>query len=137
MLEHAVVHFRLAVHGRNIGHMKERFRRLSARLTYALGSPWSVILAVTLISLWLVGGLMGGFSELWLLLINTVSTIVTFVMVFVIQGSTNRSDRAIQLKLDALIAHLEQVPSEIVGAEDEPEARVAELTEQVKQRVRG
>jgi len=115
--------------------MKERFRRLSARMTYAMGSPWSVILAVALISLWIVGGMIAGFTEVWLLLINTVSTVVTFVMVFVIQGSTNRSDKAIQLKLDALIAHIEDVPSEIVGAEDEPEERVAELTEQVKRRV--
>lgn len=117
--------------------MRERFRRLSSRLTYAIGSPWSVLVAVGLISVWLVGGLLGGFTEVWLLAINTIGTIVTFVMVFVIQGSTNRSDKAIQLKLDALIAHLEDVPSEIVGAEDEPEARVEELTERVKRRVRG
>jgi len=115
--------------------MNERFRILSSRLTYALGSPWSIILAVSLVLAWTVGGLVGGFSELWLLLINTVSTIVTFVMVFIIQGSTNRSDKAIQLKLDALIAHLDDVPSEIVGAEDLSEERVDELTEQVKRRI--
>jgi low affinity Fe/Cu permease len=112
--------------------MKERFRALSRRLTYAMGSPWSIILAGGLISMWIVGGLVFGFTELWLLLINTVSTVVTFVMVFIIQSSTNRSDKAIQLKLDALIAHLRDVPSEIVGAEEQPEARVEELTERVR-----
>ena len=66
---------------------------------------------------------------------NTVSTIVTFVMVFIIQASTNRSDKAIQLKLDALIAHLQDVPSEIVGAEALTEHRVEELASLVKHRV--
>ncbi len=115
--------------------MNERFRILSKRLTHALGSPWSLILVVSIVAAWAVGGLVGGFSELWLLLINTLSTIVTFVMVFIIQGSTNRSDKAIQLKLDALIAHLEGVPSEIVGAEDLSLDRVEELTEQVRRRI--
>ena len=65
-----------------------------------------------------------------------MSTIVTFVMVFIIQASTNRASKAIQLKLDALIAHLQDVPSEIVAAEDLTEARVDELTELVKDRAR-
>src|SRR5688572_19561891 len=77
-----------------------RFAKFASRLS---GRPLTFITAVLLIVVWLATGPMFGFSNTWQLVINTLTTIVTFLMVFVIQSTQNRDTEAMQLKLDELI----------------------------------
>ena len=81
----------------------DRFRAFAARASEKLGSPWAFFAAVGLVLLWLITGPLFGFSNSWQLVINTGTTVVTFLMVFLIQSTQNRDARAIHLKLDELI----------------------------------
>lgn len=81
----------------------ERFRLFAARVAERLGSPRAFLAAVMLVLVWLVTGPAFHFSNGWQLVINTGTTVVTFLMVFVIQSTQNRDARAIHLKLDELI----------------------------------
>lgn len=78
----------------------ERGAKLAARFT---GQPLCFGLAVAVVALWVVSGPVFGFSDTWQLVINTGTTIVTFLMVFLIQNSQNRDSAAVQIKLDELI----------------------------------
>jgi low affinity Fe/Cu permease len=81
----------------------DRFRTFAARTADRLGSPWAFFAAVLAVAVWLFTGPLFRFSNAWQLVINTATTIVTFLMVFLIQTTQNRDARAIHLKLDELI----------------------------------
>lgn len=83
--------------------MRELFRRTAARVSQAAGSAWVFLLAFTLVIVWALTGPMFGYSNTWQLIINTGTTIGTFLMVFLIQNTQNRDAKAMQLKLDELI----------------------------------
>jgi low affinity Fe/Cu permease len=80
-----------------------RFSRLAKWTAHAAGHPVAFIVAVTVIVLWALSGPLFHFSDTWQLVINTATTIVTFLMVFLIQNTQNRDTEAIQVKLDELI----------------------------------
>jgi low affinity Fe/Cu permease len=79
------------------------FNRLSKQASRAAGRPLAFVLALAVVLAWILTGPLFGFSDTWQLVINTGTTIVTFLMVFLIQNSQNRDTEAIQLKLDELI----------------------------------
>jgi low affinity Fe/Cu permease len=81
----------------------DRFRTFAARASEKVGSPWAFFTSVALMVIWLVTGPLFNFSNAWQLVINTGTTVVTFLMVFLIQATQNRDARAIHLKLDELI----------------------------------
>ena len=83
--------------------MKHAFRRFAAITATMTGSPWAFLIAVLVILTWGITGPLFNFSDTWQLVINTCTTIVTFLMVFLIQNTQNRDTEAIQLKLDELI----------------------------------
>lgn len=83
--------------------MKEVFHRIAAKVSYVVGTPASFIIAVSVIVGWAVTGPVFHFSDTWQLVINTSTTIVTFLMVFLIQNTQNRDAKAMHLKLDELI----------------------------------
>jgi low affinity Fe/Cu permease len=83
--------------------MHDLFHRFAQSTSAAVGSPWAFAAAVTAIVVWALTGPAVGFSTTWQLVINTGTTIVTFLIVFLIQNTQNRESRAIQLKLDELI----------------------------------
>ena len=83
--------------------MNDLFRRFARRTSDLLGSSWSFLTAVGIILVWALSGPLFHYSDAWQLVINTGTTIVTFLMVFLIQNTQNRDSRAIQLKLDELI----------------------------------
>jgi low affinity Fe/Cu permease len=101
--------------------MRDRFNRIAARVTAALGSPLALFLALAIIVVWAVTGPLFDFSDTWQLAINTGTTIVTFLMVFVIQNSQNRDSKAIHAKLDELIRAIDSARNEFMDAEEEPE----------------
>jgi low affinity Fe/Cu permease len=96
----------------------ERADRAADRLTRALGSLPALAAAVALIIGWAATGPLFGFSETWQLVINTTTTVITFLMVFVIQMSQNRQGEAIQLKLDEIIRAIDTARDEFVDLED-------------------
>ena len=79
------------------------FRQFAATTSRVVGSPWAFLAAAGVILSWALSGPMFGFSDTWQLVINTGTTIVTFLMVFLIQNTQNRDAKAIHLKLDELI----------------------------------
>jgi low affinity Fe/Cu permease len=83
--------------------MDDLFQKIAQRTSRAAGSPWAFMLAAGTVITWGISGPIFGFSDTWQLVINTGTTIVTFLMVFLIQNSQNRDTKAIQLKLDELL----------------------------------
>ena len=97
---------------------KYRFDRFSTWVTKATGTPAAFFLALLTVMIWGITGPLFGFSEIWQLVINTGTTIVTFLMIFVIQQSQNKDTMAIHLKLNELIAASELTSNRLVDSED-------------------
>ncbi|KIC93062.1 membrane protein [Flavihumibacter solisilvae] len=91
---------------------------MSSKVTRATGNPITFIIAVLIIVAWAVAGPIFGFSDTWQLVINTGTTIITFLMVFVIQQSQNRDTIAIQLKLNELIACNAKASNRLIEIEE-------------------
>ena len=96
---------------------KEWFRRFSHRTAELVGTPGAFCLALLAIVLWIASGPVFHFSDTWQLVINTATTIVTFLMVFLIQNSQNRDARAFHLKLNELIRGVVGARTELVDLE--------------------
>ena len=94
------------------------FSRLAKGTAYAAGHPLGFGLALLIIIVWAVTGPLFGFSDTWQLVINTGTTIVTFLMVFLIQRAQNKDAHAIQLKLNEIVAALEGASNVLIGVED-------------------
>jgi low affinity Fe/Cu permease len=98
--------------------MHEVFNRIARHVSSAAGSPWAFAIAFGTIIVWAITGPIFGFSDTWQLVINTGTTIVTFLMVFLIQNTQNRDSRALHLKLDEVIRSMEGARNEIIDMED-------------------
>ncbi len=98
--------------------MGDFFRKFSSHTSRAVGSPLAFILAISLIIFWFVSGPFFDFSDTWQLVINTSTTIVTFLMVFLIQNTQNRDARAMHLKLDELIKSAKGARTAMVEIEE-------------------
>jgi low affinity Fe/Cu permease len=79
------------------------FTRFTTKTSEILGRPWIFTTALVLLIIWAATGPLLGFSDTWQLVINTSTTIITFLMVFIIQNTQNRNDLAVNIKLDALL----------------------------------
>ncbi len=110
--------------------MREAFRKFAATTSRVVGSPWVFALAVLLIVGWAVSGPVFGFSDTWQLVINTATTVVTFLMVFLIQNTQNRDSEAIHLKLDELIRAVHTARTRLVDLEDLSDEQLEELREE-------
>ena len=97
--------------------MRRFFNLCAAKIATAAGQPLTFITAVTIIVVWAVSGPMFGYSDTWQLIINTGTTIVTFLMVFLIQNSQNRDAAAMQAKLDELLRAVDQAREQFIGIE--------------------
>jgi low affinity Fe/Cu permease len=113
--------------------LRERFRRLSCRAAECVGSYWAFGLSLALIAVWGATGPIFHFSDTWQLVINTGTTIVTFLMVFVIQNTQNRDAKAIHLKLDELIRSTSRARNSLVNLENLTDDEIAQLQEEFAQ----
>ena len=105
-------------------HLFERIAQRAAELT---GGSGAFILAVAVIAAWLISGPLFGFSNTWQLVINSTTTIITFLMVFLIQRSQNKDALAVQLKLNELVAAMKGASNRLIDIEDLSERDLALL----------
>jgi low affinity Fe/Cu permease len=112
--QHAEVHAKLP--SRGFSHW---FSRVASKIADFTGRPWAFLTALLIIVVWAVTGPIFGFSDTWQLVINTGTTIVTFLMVFLIQNTQNRDARALHLKLDELLRATPKARKEFMEAEEE------------------
>ncbi|MFL5620411.1 MAG: low affinity iron permease family protein [Gemmatimonadaceae bacterium] len=103
------------------------FRRVADSTATAVGSPWAFALAVLVILVWMATGPLFHFSDTWQLVINTGTTVVTFLMVFLIQNTQNRDARVMQLKLDELIRAVAGARNALVDMEHMSDADLERL----------
>ena len=105
----------------------QSFERFASVVTQATGSSWSFLTALTVIILWIVSGPLFKFSDTWQLVINTGTTIITFLMVFLIQKSQNKDSLATQIKLNELITTHKEASNRLLNVEDLSEEELRAL----------
>ena len=111
-------------------HVRDAFRIFARRSSEVLGTAWAFIGALVIIAVWALTGPMFHFSDTWQLIINTGTTIVTFLMVFLIQNTQNRDAKAVHLKLDELIRALQGARNHLVDLEKLSDEDLKRLEEQ-------
>src|SRR6187402_1468510 len=120
------------------------FANFARATSHATGRPTTFVLVTLVVVAWAVSGPFFGFSETWQLTINTLTTIVTFLMVFLIQATQNRDSEAIQLKLDELIVAVDSAHNELLDSENLSEEDLMKLhrkylaiAERARSRIKG
>jgi low affinity Fe/Cu permease len=111
--------------------VKERFSAFSRRCALATGHPYAFALALGTVVVWALSGPAFGFSAVWQLVINTGTTVVTFLLVFLIQHAQNRDTAALHVKLDEVLRALEPARTELAGAEDWAEEDLEEVRQTI------
>jgi len=112
--------------------VRDAFRCFAQRASVLLGSAWAFCGAVLVIVVWLVTGPTFHFSDTWQLIINTATTVVTFLMVFLIQNTQNRDAKAMHLKLDELIRAMKGARNQLVDLENLSDDDLKKLEEQFR-----
>ena len=128
-LQHATETVREQKRGRKI---REMFQLFSQKTSGAVGTPWAFMIAVGLIVVWGITGPMYHYSNTWQLVINTGTTIVTFLMVFLIQNTQNRDAKAIHLKLDELIRAKKGARNALVDLENCTDEELEQIEHEFK-----
>ena len=108
----------------------EAFRKIASCAATAVGSKWAFLLSILIVVVWAATGPIFHFSDTWQLVINTGTTIVTFLMVFLIQNTQNRDAKAIHLKLDELIRGVKGARTDLVNLEEFSDEELEKLRQQ-------
>jgi low affinity Fe/Cu permease len=114
--------------------VSEWFSRMSCAIAHWTGKPIAFIIATALVIVWALTGPMFGYSDTWQLVINTSTTIVTFLMVFLIQNTQNRDTMALQLKVSELILVINEAENRFATAEELTEEELEQLHKELHQR---
>ena len=112
------------------------FNLVAKKASYAAGTPWTFLGAVSIVLIWALSGPVFKFNDTWQLVINTGTTIITFLMVFLIQHSQNADTAAIQIKLDELIRVTAEANNELLDLEELDEERLEEIRRTYEQMAR-
>ena len=112
--------------------MNEMFRKFAQKTAHAMGTSWAFMSAVLILVVWAASGPIFGYSDTWQLVINTGTTIITFLMVFLIQNTQNRDAIAFHLKLDELLKGVKGARSELIDLEELSDDELEDLHEQFK-----
>lgn len=113
--------------------MKNAFSKFAAKTSSILGTPGAFLIAIIVIILWTFSGSLFNYSNTWQLVINTGTTIVTFLMVFLIQNTQNRDSRALHLKLDELLKANKGARNSMVNIEELSDEELDVIHEEFKQ----
>ncbi|HPI47172.1 MAG TPA: low affinity iron permease family protein, partial [Hyphomonadaceae bacterium] len=113
--------------------MSKLFTKFANAVSAAAGSPFAFLLCAAYVIAWALTGPLFGFSDTWQLVINTSTTIVTFLMVFLIQNTQNRDNGAIHAKLDELIRATTDAKNEYIGIEHLTDEELKEILKRVEQ----
>ena len=105
-------------------HRNDFFTRFTSKTSSLLGRPFIFVAALIILLLWAISGPLLGFSDTWQLVINTSTTIVTFLMVFIIQNTQNRDNLAMNIKLDAMMRKAGITDKDLIEAEDESDKKL-------------
>lgn len=119
------------------GSVDRLFTIIAGRISGAAGHPATFITAVSIIIIWAVTGPIFGWSDTWQLIVNTGTTIVTFLMVFLIQNSQNRDAAAMQAKLDELLRAVDKAREGFVGIEHMTDEHIEKLRAALEREVEG
>ncbi len=117
--------------------MDRIFTMIAARIAGWAGQPVAFILAVSTVAIWGLTGPLFGYSDTWQLVINTSTTIVTFLMVFLIQNAQNRDAAAMQAKLDEVIRAIDGARNEFIGIEHLTETQIEKIRAEIEQQNAG
>ena len=115
--------------------MEQLFTKVANKVAHAAGKPVTFVACCLVVVVWAVSGPIFGFSDTWQLIINTGTTIITFLMVFLIQNSQNRDGAAIQAKLDEIIRSAAEARSAFVGIEHLTDDEIALVTAALEREV--
>jgi len=107
--------------------MKESFHKIALRVSMIIGSPTTFVAALFLVIIWATSGPLFGFSDTWQLVINTTTTILTFLTVILIQNTQNRDNKALHLKIDELIRSSRSARDEFIRVENLPDEALEQL----------
>src|SRR6185295_19678029 len=113
--------------------MHEVFRKIAHKTSEAVGSAWAFVGALVIIFVWSLTGPVFHFSDTWQLFINTGTTILTFLMVFLIQNTQNRDARAVHLKLDELIKAIKEARNKMIDLEELSDDELEKLEKQFRE----
>ncbi|WP_217535755.1 low affinity iron permease family protein [Stenotrophomonas sp. GbtcB23] len=116
--------------------LRSVFNLVAKKASYAAGTPWTFLGAVSIVLIWALSGPVFKFNDTWQLVINTGTTIITFLMVFLIQHSQNADTAAIQIKLDELIRVTAAANNELLDLEELDEERLEEIRRTYEQMAR-
>ena len=117
-----------------MNHLSHWFTKFAKTAAWATGHPMAFVTAVAVVVIWATMGPMFGYSDTWQLVINTSTTIITFLMVFLIQNTQNRDTAAMQIKLAELIIRLDGADNKLATAEDLSDKDLERLHREYKQR---
>lgn len=112
--------------------MNDVFGKIASKISKTAGSVWAFLLACSIVVTWALTGKLFSYSTTWQLFINTMTTIVTFLMVFLIQNTQNRDSKALHLKLDELLKAMKGSSLSMVDIENMSENELEELLERFK-----
>ncbi len=118
-----------------MSNLKAYFEKLARKISDYVGKPIAFIAAFSLIIIWAITGPVFGYSDTWQLVINTGTTIITFLMIFLVQSAQNRDSKAVQLKLDELIYKLHSANNIMIDIENLSDDELTKLAEKY-QRIR-
>ena len=116
--------------------MHALFSKFASHASHAMGRPVAFVSAVALVLVWAISGPLFGFSEVWQLVINTGTTIITFLMIFLLQNTQNRDSEALQTKLDELILTSRSAQNRFIGIERLDEEELLELRKLLDEKAR-
>lgn len=119
-------------HNRHTQKKTDLFTRFTSSVSAILGRPWIFVIALVLLFAWGISGPLFGFSDTWQLIVNTSTTIVTFLMVFIIQNTQNRDNLANNIKLDAMMRKLQITSSDLLDAEEKSDKKLEKEVRRVR-----
>lgn len=113
--------------------MKNFFQSFSQQCAELAGTPWAFLVAISMIITWAIAGPALKFSDGWMLIINTSTTIITFLMVFVIQAAQNRDSKIARVERQSILRAIDQAPDTLIGLEKESDEKIGEIQAELHQ----